>query len=142
MSLDKILSIAGKPGLFKIVTQTRSGAVVESLIDKKRLTVGAHSNISILSEIAIYTLTEEIPLPEVLEKIKVKESGKPTAISHKAPKVELEEYFFEVLPEYDEDRVYPSDIKKVIQWYNILQKNMMLDDLLTKDEKASIDEEE
>ncbi|NNL82694.1 MAG: DUF5606 domain-containing protein [Winogradskyella sp.] len=142
MSLDKILSIAGKPGLFKIVTQTRTGAVVESLIDKKRLTVGAHSNISILNEIAIYALTEEVPLPEVLQKIKAKESGKPTTISHKAPKVELEEFFFEVLPEYDEDRVYPSDIKKVIQWYNILQKNKMLDDLVTKDEEESIDEEE
>ena len=70
MSLDKILSISGKPGLFQIVTQTRTGAVVESLIDKKRITVGAHSNISILSEIAIYTLAEEVPLRDVLKKVK------------------------------------------------------------------------
>ena len=68
MSLDKILAISGKPGLYEIVTQTRTGAVVESLIDKKRLTVGAHSNISILSEIAIYTLSEEVPLKDVLKK--------------------------------------------------------------------------
>jgi hypothetical protein len=68
MGLDKILSISGKPGLYKIVTQTRTGAVVESLIDKKRITVGAHSNISVLSEIAIYTLTEEVPLRDVLKK--------------------------------------------------------------------------
>ncbi len=139
MSLEKILSISGKPGLFKIVTQTRTGAVVESLTDKKRITVGAHSNISILSEIAIYTLTEEVPLPEVLNTIKVKEAGQPTSISHKDSKDVLEEYFFEILPEYDEDRVYPSDIKKVIQWYNILQKNNLLADLV---EEAEVSEEE
>ncbi|GGW66270.1 hypothetical protein DFQ11_103101 [Winogradskyella epiphytica] len=129
MSLDKILSISGKPGLYKIVTQTRTGAVVESLIDKKRITVGAHSNLSILSEIAIYTLTEEVPLREVFKKIKEKEGGNPTSISHKDGKDKLEEFFFEVLPEYDEDRVYPSDIKKVVQWYNLLQKNDLLDAL-------------
>ena len=72
MSLDKILAISGKPGLYQIVTQTRTGAVVESLIDNKRITVGAHSNISILSEIAIYTLTEEVPLKDVLKKVKDK----------------------------------------------------------------------
>lgn len=126
MSLDKILSISGKPGLYQIVTQTRTGAVVESLIDKKRITVGAHSNISILSEIAIYTLAEEVPLRAVLKKIKEKEDGAPTSISHKDSKDVLEEFFFEVLPDYDEDRVYPSDIKKVVQWYNLLQKNNLL----------------
>lgn len=135
MSLDKILSISGKPGLYQIVTQTRTGAVVESLIDKKRLTVGAHSNISILSEIAIYTLTEEVPLRSVLKKIKDKENGAPTSISHKDSKEVLEEFFFEVLPEYDEDRVYPSDIKKVVQWYNLLQQNNLLD-ALEEDSKA------
>ena len=142
MSLDKILSISGKPGLFKIVTQTRTGAVVESLIDKKRLTVGAHSNISILSEIAIYTLTEEVPLKKVLKSVKDKESGQPTKISHKDDKETLEEYFFEVLPDYDEDRVYPSDIKKVVQWYNLLQKNNLLDALESKEEPTDTSEEE
>ncbi len=126
MSLEKILSISGKPGLYQIVTQTRTGAVVESLLDKKRITVGAHSNISILSEIAIYTLTEEVPLPDVLRSIRTKENNNPTSISHKDSKDTLEEYFFEILPEYDEDRVYASDIKKVVQWYNILQKNDLL----------------
>ena len=138
MSLDKILSISGKPGLYEIVAQTRTGAVVQSLIDKKRITVGAHSNISILSEIAIYTLTEEVPLREVLEKIKTKEEGKQTSISHKDGKDKLEEYFFEVLPDYDEDRVYASDIKKVVQWYNMLQKN----DLLQLEDTRTSDEEE
>lgn len=143
MSLDKILSISGKPGLFQIVTQTRTGAVVESLIDKKRITVGAHSNISILSEIAIYTLAEEVPLRDVLKKVKEKEGGKPTSISHKDSKDVLEEFFFEVLPDYDEDRVYPSDIKKVVQWYNLLQKNNLLDSLEeSKEDKDTSEEEE
>ena len=132
MSLDKILSISGKPGLYQIVTQTRSGFVAESLLDKKRITVSVQSNVSVLSEIAMYTLTEEVPLREVFKKVREKEDGKKTSISHKDSKDALEEYFFDVLPDYDEDRVYPSDIKKVIQWYNILQAN----DLLT-----SLDEE-
>ncbi len=120
MSLEKILSIGGKPGLYQLLTQTRSGFVAESLLDKKRITVSAQSNVSVLSEIAIYTLEEEIPLGEVFLKIQVKEKGGKTSIGHKDDKLKLEEYFFEVLPDYDEDRVYASDIKKVIQWYNIL----------------------
>lgn len=142
MSLDKILAISGKPGLYEIVTQTRTGAVVQSLIDKKRITVGAHSNISILSEIAIYTLTEEVPLKDVLKKIKDKENGEQTSISHKDGKDTLEEYFFEVLPDYDEDRVYASDIKKVVQWYNLLHKNNLLESIETEEEVTASDEEE
>ena len=126
MSLDKILSISGKPGLYKVVTPTRSGFVAESLLDKKRITVNAHSNVSVLSEIAVYTLTEELPLREVFKKIKTKEEGKPTSISHKDSKDILEEYFFDVLPDYDEDRVYASDIKKIVQWYNLLQQHDLL----------------
>ncbi|MCT4630323.1 DUF5606 domain-containing protein [Winogradskyella sp.] len=145
MSLEKILAISGKPGLYEIVTQTRTGAVVQSLLDNKRITVGAHSNISILSEIAIYTLTEEVPLKDVLKKVKDKENGEQTSISHKDGKDALEEYFFDVLPDYDEDRVYPSDIKKVIQWYNLLQKNSLLDALESEENTSSnttTDEEE
>lgn len=142
MSLEKILSISGKPGLYQIVTQTRTGAVVESLIDKKRITVGAHSNISILSEIAIYTLAEEVPLREVLKKVKEKEGGNATSISHKDGKDVLEEFFFEVLPDYDEDRVYPSDIKKIVQWYNLLHKNDLLDSLEETKDAKDISEEE
>ena len=127
MTLDKVLVIAGKPGLFKLITQTRNGFIAESFIDQKRLSVGVHHNVSILSEIAIYTLTEEVPLHRVLTKIKEKENGQLTSVSHKESKDKLEEYFFEVLPDYDEDRVYASDIKKVIQWYNTLQQHNMLD---------------
>ena len=126
MSLEKILSISGKPGLYELKAQTRSGFLAESLIDGKKISVGAQNNVSLLSEIAIYTLTEEVPLHEVFAKIADKENGG-KAISHKEPKIKLEEYFFEVLPDYDEDRVYPSDIKKVIQWYNLLQKHGITD---------------
>ena len=126
LSLDKVLAISEKPGLYKLITQTRSGLLAESLIDGKRIAISLRNNVSILSEIAIYTLNEEIPLKEVLLKIKNKESGEPTTISHKDGKDALEEYFFSILPDYDEDRVYASDIKKVIRWYNILQQNDML----------------
>jgi hypothetical protein len=124
MSLEKILSISGKPGLYQLKTQTRTGLLAESLADGKKITVSTRQNVSLLSEIAIYTLTEEVPLGQVFTKISQKEGGK-EAISHKSTRDELEEYFFEVLPDYDEDRVYPSDIKKVVQWYNLLVKNGM-----------------
>ena len=142
MGLDKILSISGKPGLYKIITQTRSGFVAESLIDKKKVSVNMHSNVSVLSEIAIYTLTEEVPLREVFNKIKEKENGKPTSINHKDSKDVLEEYFFDVLPDYDEDRVYASDIKKIVQWYNLLQAQNLLNDLEDNSNVSNFEEEE
>ncbi len=120
MTLDKILAISGKPGLYELKAQTRTGFVAESLLDGKKVSVGITSNVSVLSEIAIYTLSEEVPLREVFKKIQEKENNGKTSISHKESKDKLEEYFFEVLPDYDEERVYASDIKKVIQWYNIL----------------------
>ena len=142
MGLDKILSISGKPGLYKIITQTRGGFVAESLLDNKKVTVNMQSNVSVLSEIAIYTLTEELPLKEVFRKIDEKENGKSTSISHKDSKDVLEEYFFEVLPDYDEDRVYASDIKKVVQWYNLLQAQNLLEFLKEDSEETKSEEEE
>ncbi len=126
MSLDKILAISGKPGLFELKSQTRSGFLAESLLDEKKISVSIRHNVSVLSEIAIYTFTEEVPLREIFRKIQEKESGG-QAISHKESKDKLEAYFSEVLPDYDEDRVYASDMKKVIQWYNILQSKGMTD---------------
>jgi len=106
------------------------------------MTVGLRSNVSVLSEIAIYTLDEELPLRAVFQKIQIKEKGGKTAIPHKSEKIKLEEYFFEVLPNYDEDRVYASDIKKVIQWYNLLQENGITDfSDEDEDEDASSEEE-
>ncbi|WP_029035044.1 DUF5606 domain-containing protein [Salinimicrobium terrae] len=119
MKLDKVLSISGKPGLYELKAQTRGGFVAESMLDGKKISVNMRHNVSLLSEIAIYTYTEEVPLREVFQKISDKENGG-EAISHKESKAKLEEYFSEVLPGYDEDRVYVSDIKKILQWYNLL----------------------
>ncbi|WP_159019737.1 DUF5606 domain-containing protein [Algibacter sp. L3A6] len=143
MSLDKVLSISGKPGLYNLVTQTRGGFIAESLIDKKRITVNVRQNVSVLSEIAIYTLTEEVPLKQVFLNIKNKENGQESSVKPKDGKDKLEEYFFGILPDYDEDRVYASDIKKVLQWYNLLVKNNLLDNLEAEiAESKAADEEE
>ena len=126
MALDKILAISGKPGLYELAAQTRGGFIAKSILDGKKIAVNMRHNVSILSEIAIYTYTEEVPLGQVLENIKQKEEGG-EAISHKASKAQLEDYFAEILPDYDVDRVYTSDIKKIIQWYNLLTKNGLND---------------
>ncbi len=120
MNLEKILAISGKPGLYALKVQTRSGFVAESFLDGKKITVGLRSNVSLLSEISMYTNTEEKPLAEVMRNIAIKENNGP-ALSHKEDNDKLIAYFKEVLPDYDEDRVYPSDIKKVLNWYNMLQ---------------------
>ncbi len=120
MTLDKILAIAGKPGLFVLKIQTRTGFVAESLIDGKKITVGLKSNVSLLSEISVYTYSEEKPLTEIMRSIAIKEDNGP-AISHKEDNSKLIAYFLEVLPDYDQERVYPSDIKKIVNWYNMLQ---------------------
>jgi len=119
MKIEKIIAISGKPGLFEIKSQTKGGVIVESLQDKKRFPVNSLHNISTLSDIAIYTYDEEVPLKEVFLNIFKKEEGN-KAIDHKSSKQDLINYFSEVLPNYDDERVYASNIKKVIQWYNSL----------------------
>jgi hypothetical protein len=123
MSLEKILAISKKPGLYKLINPSRGGYVVQSMIDNKKRFVKMDRSLSLLSEISIYTLEEEVPLLEVFKKIFTKEQGKVTTVSSKAPKDELESYFFSVLPDFDEDRVYSSDIKKILAWYNLLLKD-------------------
>ena len=120
MNLEKILAISGKPGLYVLQVQTRTGFVAESLVDGKKITVNLKSNVSLLSEISIYTYEGEKPLSEIMQKIADKENKQP-AISHKEDNATLTAYFKEILPDYDEERVYPSDIKKVLNWYNMLQ---------------------
>jgi hypothetical protein len=129
MNLEKVLAITGKPGLYALKLQTRSGFVAESLLDGKKITVGMRNNVSLLSEISMYTHSEEKPLAEVMRNIAKKENNGP-AISHKEDNDKLVAYFKEVLPDYDEDRVYASDIKKVLNWYNLLQSK----GLVSKDE--------
>jgi hypothetical protein len=149
MNLEKILAIAGKPGLFELKIQTRSGFLAESLLDGKKITVGLRSNVSLLTEISMYTYSEEKPLVEIMRAIAVKENEGPT-ISNKEDNAKLVAYFKEVLPDYDEDRVYVSDIKKVLNWYNLLQaKGMVSKEEPTQEtlsenpevEKEQVDEE-
>ena len=120
MSFQKILAISGKPGLYELKVQTRSGFVAESLLDGKKITVSLRSNVSLLTEIAVVAYNEEVKLIDIFKSIATKENGEAT-ISHKETDDKLKSYFREILPEYDEDRVYTSDIKKIFNWYNILQ---------------------
>lgn len=121
MELKDILTIGGKPGLYKLIARSRGGVVVEHLTEGKRLSVSARAQVSALEEIAIFTMDDERPLKEVFQVIFEKENGGET-ISHKSSARELEAYFKEVVPNYDDGRVYTSDIKKVIAWYNTLLK--------------------
>ncbi|MDO3693464.1 DUF5606 domain-containing protein [Wenyingzhuangia sp. chi5] len=119
MSLTKVIAIAGKPGLYEILGQTKGGFITTSLLDGKKSPVKNTQSVSVLSDIGIYTYETEIPLGQVFLSIHDKFEGK-EGLSHKAPNNELTALFSEVLPDYDEERVYVSNIKKVVQWYNIL----------------------
>ena len=132
MDLSGIISIAGKPGLYKVVAQGKNNVIVESLEDKKRFPAHASNRISALEDISIYTADEDTSLKDVFTALFKKESGK-ASISHKEDPKKLGKYFEEVLPNYDKERVYPSDIKKFFQWYNLLQKA----DLLKLEEKKA-----
>lgn len=119
--LRDILSITGKPGLYKLVSRGNNMLIVESLLDGKRVPTYARDKIVSLGEISMYTIGEDVSLSEVLTKLGEKEGLKVAAIDpKKADNDQLRDFFGEVLPEFDRDRVYPSDIRKLIQWYNIL----------------------
>lgn len=120
MDLTKIIAISGKPGLFKLISQAKGGFIVEDLDKGKKTSISAQNNVSLLENVAIYGVSEEYPLKEVFTRIYNKENGA-AAISHKESGAVLRKYIEEVLPEYDESRVYDSDLKKLFQWYNILQ---------------------
>ena len=134
--LKDILAISGQPGLFKMVAEAKNSIVVESLLTGKRMPVHSHSKVSSLVDIAIFTETGEVTLKDVFKNISEKESG------NEVPKevlTSLKAYFSEVLPEYDQDRVYTSDMKKVIQWYNLLHQKSMLN--FEEDETESPEKE-
>ncbi len=141
MNLEKILAISGKPGLYALKVQTRTGFVAESFIDGKRITVGLRSNVSLLSEVSMYTTSDEKPLVEVMRSIAKKENNGPTP-AFKDDKVQLAAYFLEILPDYDQERVYTSDIKKVINWYNILQAKGLVSDKEPEKVTATEDKDE
>ena len=120
--LRTILSIAGKPGLYRLLSQGRNMLIVEALDStKKRMPVYASDKVTSLSDISMYTDDDDVPLTQVLASLKAKENGAVVAFDYKkASTAELQEFFAQVLPNFDRDRVYASDIKKLIQWYNIL----------------------
>ena len=121
--LRTILSISGKPGLYKLESHAKNMLIVESLIDKKKIPAHAKDKEISLGDIAIYTEDGETPLHKVLTSVKEKENGEVASINPtKASTDELRAYFAEVLPNFDRDRVYPSDIRKLLNWYNILIK--------------------
>ena len=120
MELDKIIAISGRPGLFEVQVQTRSGFIAHSLADGKRISASLRDQVSLLSEINIYGLQAEVPLADIFQNMLAHEKGALCSVKPKAPATDLEAYFSEVFQDYDEERVYPSDIKKIIQWYNLL----------------------
>jgi hypothetical protein len=133
--LKDILSVSGKPGLFKLVTHGKNNMIIESLIDKQRMAALANDRVVSLGDISIYTATEEVPLIEVFAKIKAKEEGKEASIDPKSDTKVLRAYFESVMPDFDKEKVHNSDIKKIIVWYNLLVKNE-LTDFDTKPESA------
>ena len=118
--LKTILSISGKPGLFKLISQGKNMLIVEALATKKRQPAYARDKIVSLGDIAMYTDSEEVPLGQVFKNVYDKEEGKAIDASLYKTEAQLREFFAQVLPNYDEDRVYVTDIKRVISWYNIL----------------------
>ena len=121
MQLEKIISISGKPGLYKLISQLKSGFIVEDVLTKKKASISNSSQVSLLDNIAMFTFDKEVPLFEVFENVAKNNDFKET-ISHKSTDVELRAFMLESLPDYDTERVYVSDIKKLAQWYNILNK--------------------
>jgi len=141
MELKDILSISGKPGLYKFISQGRNSIIVESLTDNKRISASASMKISSMEDIAVYTDEGEEPLYKVFARMMEKHEGK-EAINHKASAGELKIYFEEILPTYDAERVYNSDIKKIITWYNQLVKFGVMQELIENQEKKEKEEEE
>ena len=135
MNLEEIINIAGKPGLYKVISKGKNSVIVESLTDGKRGPLYSNNQANMLEEIEIYTYNDTKPLSEIFDDIAKKENCK-QSISHKSSKDDLTNYFREILTDYDEERVYISDIKKVFQWYNIMQTNGLIE--LPKKEKETV----
>jgi hypothetical protein len=120
MNLEGIINVSEKPGLYKVISRSDNTVIIESLLDNKRSAIYSHNQANLLNEIGIYTYNDTTPLSAIFTTIAEKTNCGPS-INHKSSKEELTNYFREIIPEYDEERVYFSDIKKVIQWYNVMQ---------------------
>ena len=139
MELKDILAISGQPGLFRFVAQSRTGFIVESLLDGKRTNASASSRISALTEISMFTEGEDIALAEVFTRM-YNHTGGQQGLSHKESADKLKAYFAEVLPEYDRERVHVSDIKKALSWFNILVGAGLTEFTLPEEEEEQSEE--
>ena len=135
---DTILAIAGRPGLYRLISQGRGMLIVESIdAQKKRMPAGARDRVTALNEVSMYTEGEDRPLMEIFDAIKQHEGGKATGVNYKeATNEELADFMATVVPDYDRDRVHFSDIRKLIQWYNILVAGGCTDFVEAEEEKA------
>src|SRR5687768_7968051 len=139
MSLKGIIAISGVPGLYKVLTQTKSGFIVESLADKKRMPVSSTQRISMLEDISVFTTADDLPLKEVMLKL-IELEEKKQLIDPKSEPGELREFFRKVVADYDTERVYPSDIKKILTWFQLLKEIVLIED--EPEAKADDKEEE
>lgn len=140
--LTKILAISGKPGLYKLISTNKNLNVVESLLDGKRLPMYMQEKAIALSDISIYTTKDDVPLREVFAKIKTKENGKKVSIDTKSGNNVIFDYFEQVLPDFDKDKVYASDIKKLLNWYNLLvEKDIDFEKIEKQEENVSEDDQ-
>jgi hypothetical protein len=135
MNLEGIINVAGKPGLYKVISKGNKKVIVESFIDGKKSPLYSDNQANMLEEIGIYTYEDTKPLSEIFDNIAKKEKGE-QALNHKSSTKQLTIYFREILSDYDEERVYISDIKKVLQWYNAMQKKGLI--ILPKIEKKEV----
>ncbi len=139
MNIKGIIAISGRPGLFKVVAQSKNSVIVESMIDKKRFPAYASEKISTLEDISIFTYDDDVKLLDVFKLIFEKYDGG-QCISHKSEAKELSKTLIEILPNYDQERVYPSDVKKIFQWYNLLHSEGLL--TLVEEETTVVEEAE
>jgi len=138
--LKDILSISGQAGLFKLVAQSQKSIIVESLTNKKRIPVYHTTKVSSLDDIAIYTEDEEVPLADIFSKIYKMENKSASSVTKTSSNDEIKEYFEDVLPNYDKERVYVSDMKKVLAWYNLLLEAGIITDVKEEATETSKDE--
>lgn len=138
--LKKIVSISGKPGLYKVISQGKNMLIVESLVDKKRMPAHSKDKVVSLADVSMFTDNGDKPLSEILDSLKIKENGAIASIDAKADAQSLRTYFGEIVPDFDRDRVYPTDIKKLIQWYNLLIETENSD--FSSKEETEVDSQE
>ena len=133
--LRKIVAVSGKPGLFKVLSQGKNMLIVESLTDKKRIPIHATEKVVSLGDVSMYTESEDKPLNEILENLKTLEKGNKASLDPKSENDALRKYFATIVPDFDQERVYPSDIRKLIQWYNLLMETGNTDFSIAEESK-------